>query len=94
MNNARISASEIPGLSMRITRINKIKDHRAFADFEWRDLHDFGQFNLIYGWNGSGKTTLSNLLRHLQTQSPVLEGQVEFTIDGNAVLHEPPACGE
>jgi wobble nucleotide-excising tRNase len=71
---------------MRITRINRIKDHRAFADFEWRDLHDFGQFNLIYGWNGSGKTTLSNLLRHLQTQSPILEGQVEFTIDGNAVL--------
>lgn len=70
---------------MKITRINKIKAHRAFIDFEWRDLQDFGRFNLIYGWNGSGKTTLSNLFRHVQMPIPITEGQVEFHIDGKAV---------
>lgn len=71
---------------MKLTRIGKIKGHRVFRDFSWPpSLQPFGQFNLIYGWNGSGKTTLSSLLRHLQTRSIVLEGQVEFEIDGTKV---------
>jgi wobble nucleotide-excising tRNase len=69
---------------MKITRINKIKKHRVFDDFSWpSDLPDFARFNLIYGWNGSGKTTISNLFRLVQLKTPVLEGEVDFHIDGN-----------
>jgi len=70
---------------MKITRINKIKGYRAFQDYEWHDLPDFGRFNLIYGWNGSGKTTLSNLFRHIQSLTPITGGLVEFHIDGKPV---------
>ncbi len=48
-------------------------------------LHDFGRFNLIYGWNGSGKSTLSNLFEHVADHRPVTEGQVEFVINGHPV---------
>lgn len=69
---------------MKITRINKIKKHRVFDDFTWPSgLPDFARFNLIYGWNGSGKTTISNLLRKVQMKASVLEGEVDFHIDGN-----------
>lgn len=70
---------------MQITRFNRIK-HRIFQDFPWpADLHDFGHFNLIYGWNGSGKTTLTNLFAHLERRSNVIEGTVELTINGATV---------
>lgn len=83
---------------MKLSRIGKIKGHRVFLDFSWPPgLQPFAQFNLIYGWNGSGKTTLSALLRHLQTRSVVVEGEVEFEIDGAKVAgndlssaHLPP----
>jgi len=69
---------------MKITRINKIKKHLVFDDFTWpSDLPDFARFNLIYGWNGSGKTTISNLLRKVEMKAPVLDGEVDFHIDGN-----------
>lgn len=69
---------------MKITRINKIKGHRVFTNFAWpNDLHDFGRFNLIYGWNGSGKTTLSNLFRHIERKEAINEGDVDFHINGN-----------
>jgi wobble nucleotide-excising tRNase len=68
---------------MMITRVNKISRHRVFNSFSWPpDLPDFGRFNLIYGWNGSGKTTLSNLFRYLEKKEPILEGTVDFHIDG------------
>jgi wobble nucleotide-excising tRNase len=68
---------------MKITRFNRITNHRVFTDFSWpSDLPEFSRFNLIYGWNGSGKTTLSNLLRHVEKSDPILEGEVEFHIDG------------
>lgn len=71
---------------MKVTRINKIRDHRVFRDFNWpADLQPFGQFNLIYGWNGTGKTTVSSLFRHLQTRSAITKGDVEFEIDGAKV---------
>jgi len=71
---------------VKVTRINKIREHRVFRDFTWPgNLQPFGQFNLIYGWNGSGKTTLSSLFRHLQTRSAVAEGDVEFEIDSAKV---------
>src|SRR5690606_10458393 len=39
----------------------------------------------IYGWNGTGKSTLAKLFRHLEKRSPITEGQVTFTINGEAV---------
>lgn len=50
-----------------IKRINKIKDFGIFRDFKNRDLPDFLQYNLIYGWNCSGKTTLSRIFRCFET---------------------------
>lgn len=71
---------------MAIERINKIKNHRIFSGFAWpQDLLDFKEKNLFYGWNGTGKSTLSNLLRSIEKQAPISEGQVEFVIDGNKV---------
>ena len=71
---------------MKVSRINRIKGHRGFTDFTWSSLDDFARFNLIYGWNGSGKTTLSNLFRHIEKREAILEGQIEFHIDGKPVL--------
>ncbi|MFY1914820.1 AAA family ATPase [Achromobacter xylosoxidans] len=41
----------------------------VLSGFSWREhaLHEFGRFNLIYGWNASGKTTLSRVFRLLDT---------------------------
>lgn len=67
---------------MRITRLPRIKGYRVFRDFTWTDgLHDFAQFNVIYGWNGSGKTTLSSLFENLQDRRAVSSGDVEFALD-------------
>lgn len=69
---------------MRITRVTRIRGHRVFRDFAWpNDLHNFGRFNLIYGWNGCGKTTLSSLFAYLQKQADLTEGEVEFEINGD-----------
>lgn len=69
-----------------ITRISRIKGHRIFQDFSWpADLHEFGRFNLIYGWNGSGKSTLAGIFQSLEKRAAVAEGSVEFTINGNAI---------
>ena len=71
---------------MAIERIYKVKNHRIFSGFAWpQDLLDFKEKNLFYGWNGTGKSTLSNLLRSIEKQAPISEGQVEFVIDGNKV---------
>lgn len=69
-----------------IARVSRIKGHRIFRDFSWpTDLHEFGRFNLIYGWNGSGKSTLAGLFQNLEKRTAIVEGMVEFTINGNAV---------
>lgn len=71
---------------MKVTRITRIRSHRVFRDFTWpADLQPFARFNLIYGWNGSGKTTLASLLRHLKERSTVVDGDVEFEIEGTRV---------
>ncbi|MRR49669.1 MAG: hypothetical protein EG825_01945 [Rhodocyclaceae bacterium] len=71
---------------MRVTRIQRIRNHRIFRDFSWpKDLADFGRFNLIYGWNGSGKTTLSDLFRNLSAKQPIADGEYEFQIDQRMV---------
>ncbi|MES5323089.1 ATP-binding protein [Alcaligenes phenolicus] len=65
-----------------LTRIQRLRDYRIFRDFSWpEDLHDFGRYNVIYGWNGVGKTTLSTLFRHLQRREAVTEGTVDFRFD-------------
>lgn len=69
-----------------LTRIQRLRDYRIFRDFSWpEDLHDFGRYNVIYGWNGVGKTTLSTLFRHLQRREIITEGTVDFIFD-NALV--------
>ena len=68
---------------MKLERFGKIRGHRIFKNFTWpTTLEDFGRFNLIYGWNGTGKTTLSGLLKSLQTGAAVIEGDVDFVLNG------------
>lgn len=67
---------------MRLTRITKLR-HRVFRDFVWpSDLHEFGQFNVIYGWNGSGKSTLASLLALVEKRAALTEGHLELEFDG------------
>lgn len=69
-----------------ITRISKIKGYRIFRDFSWPDdLHDFGRFNLIYGWNGSGKSTMATLFQGIEKRAVIGSGAVEFTITGSQI---------
>jgi wobble nucleotide-excising tRNase len=71
---------------MKITRIDKIKDHLIFKDFNWNQtLPDFKRFNLIYGWNGSGKTTLSNLLRCMEKRKDISTGEFSIVIDDKII---------
>lgn len=70
-----------------LTRINRLRGYRIFRDFAWpADLHDFGRYNVIYGWNGVGKTTLSTLFRHLQRREAVTEGTADFAFGTSQVL--------
>lgn len=70
-----------------LTRIHRLRNFRIFRDFSWpTGLHDFGRYNVIYGWNGSGKTTLSTLLKHLQQRQPLAEGNAEYIFGENRVL--------
>jgi wobble nucleotide-excising tRNase len=53
-----------------ISRIDYIKNFGVYRDFRWpRELSDFKQFNLIYGWNYSGKTTLSRVFRCFEVKN-------------------------
>ena len=71
---------------MTITRIKRLRDCGVFHDFSWpNDLHEFGRYNLLYGWNGSGKTILSNVLRALEHRSEPPNGKVVVRIDGEDV---------
>lgn len=70
-----------------LTRIHRLRNYRIFRDFSWpTGLHDFGRYNLIYGWNGSGKTTLSELLKHLQLRQVLAEGTAEYFFGEKRVL--------
>lgn len=70
-----------------LTRIHRLRNYRIFRDFSWpTGLHDFGRYNVIYGWNGSGKTTLSTLLKHLQQRQVLSEGTAEYFFGDNRVL--------
>lgn len=70
-----------------LTRIHRLRNYRIFRDFSWpAGLHDFGRYNVIYGWNGSGKTTLSTLLKHLQQRQELAEGSAEYFFGENRVL--------
>jgi len=68
---------------MRLSRLRRITGFRVFRDFTWpQDLHEFGQFNAIYGWNGAGKSTLAAMLRHLQTRTAPAGATLELEFDG------------
>lgn len=70
-----------------LTRIHRLRNYRIFRDFSWpASLHNFGRYNVIYGWNGSGKTTLSTLLKHLQQRQALAEGTAEYIFGDNRVL--------
>lgn len=70
-----------------LTRIHRLRNYRIFRDFSWpTGLHDFGRYNVVYGWNGSGKTTLSTLLKHLQQRQALAEGTAEYFFGDNRVL--------
>lgn len=74
---------------MTITRIKLLRDCGVFHEFSWpNDLHEFGRYNLIYGWNGSGKTILSNILRALEHRSEPPNGKVIVRIDGVDVSND------
>lgn len=71
---------------MKFIRIKKIKDHRCFRDFVWPEkLHDFGRFNIIYGWNWSGKTILSNIFRLFEKKESLKDGILEVKVDDNII---------
>jgi len=71
---------------MAIDQISKIKSHRIFRGFAWpKELPDFKEKNLFYGWNGTGKSTLSNLFRSIEKRTAITEGEVEFVIAGNKI---------
>lgn len=84
-----LSANEMLGGVMKITRLHKANGYRIFRGFSWPStLPDFARFNVIYGWNGSGKTSLSNLFRHIQRRQPLTEGQVEVLVDQTRIAGE------
>ena len=79
---------------MSINRIKSLHNYGIFRNFTWpSELHDFGRFNLVYGWNGSGKTTISRVLRDLQHYRRPSYGEIVLSV-GNQDLqgaHFPDA---
>ena len=74
---------------IRIDRISRLRSCGIFRDFRWpSDLHDFGRYNVIYGWNGTGKTTLSRLFRDLEIARAPTMGEAVLRINGNNVPGE------
>ena len=67
---------------MKLKAIKKLKGLGLFNNYQWNNtLHDFGRYNLIYGWNDSGKTTLSKLFECLEDgNSPKFYG-LEYDIE-------------
>ena len=50
-----------------------------------KDIEDFSELNLIYGWNYSGKTTLSRVLRTIEKKSlhpDYSKAEFEISTDG------------
>ncbi|MFT6502601.1 MAG: wobble nucleotide-excising tRNase [Crocinitomicaceae bacterium] len=55
-----------------ITKIDQIKNFGIFNNFNWtgsKDIEEFNDKNIIYGWNYSGKTTLSRVFSCLRNKS-------------------------
>jgi wobble nucleotide-excising tRNase len=81
-----------------ICRFERIKNFGVYVDFCWpKQLPDFKQFNLIYGWNYSGKTTLSRVFSCLEKRIPhpdFSDAQVQLrACDGTSYdLSAPPTA--
>ncbi|MDE0104071.1 MAG: AAA family ATPase [Bryobacterales bacterium] len=78
-----------------ISKISRLRNFGVFRDFNWpQHLHEFSQYNLIYGWNGTGKTTISRLFRCLeQGEIPAL-GEVSLRINDREVRNKEFAVGQ
>ena len=71
---------------MQINRISRLRNCGIFRNFTWsKDLHEFGQFNLIYGRNGTGKTTISRILRDLERKQVPTGADVKLLVDGREI---------
>ena len=67
---------------MTIKNIAKLNDFGIFRSHNNSGVHDFGKYNLFYGWNGSGKTTLSNLFRCIENRTTSdLFPSAQFTVN-------------
>ena len=56
-----------------------------------KDIEDFSELNLIYGWNYSGKTTLSRVLRTIEKKSlhpDYSKAEFEISTDGGPPITE------
>ena len=70
------------GLVVAIDKIVKLDHPGVLHEFTWpRDLSDFSQYNLIYGWNGTGKSTISGLFQKLEERM-VPDFETTLSIDG------------
>ncbi len=75
-----------------ITEITKLKQFGIFHDFSWnRDIPEFKNFNLIYGWNRSGKTTLSRIFSACEKKSKAFKeypdnGEFKIKTDNNSSI--------
>jgi wobble nucleotide-excising tRNase len=65
-----------------IKNIGQLKNFGIFQDHKNTGIHDFGKYNLFYGWNGSGKSTLSSLFYCIEKQTPSEKfSTAEFTVN-------------
>lgn len=76
-----------------IKKINYIKNFGIYTNYaDDRNIDEFKQYNLFYGWNGSGKSTLARLFRILEKKDNITNhDQVKFKIemdDGSIVTEE------
>lgn len=74
-----------------LKRFDAIKNFGVYKDFNGRDLHNFGQTNVIYGWNYSGKTTLSRVFSSVQNKEmhPKFQnGEFKLIHESGVITHQ------
>lgn len=76
-----------------IKKINHIKNFGIYTNYvDDRNIDEFKQYNLFYGWNGSGKSTLARLFRLLEKKDNITNYEnLKFKIemdDGSIITEE------